>query len=1087
MSEIIDWLGRIGLGQYAEAFQSNGVDFALLKALTNDDLKDIGVGRLADRKRLLEEIERLSSTVADWSGNRRLLTVLFCDVIGSTELSTQLDPEDLRAALRRYQETAHASISKFGGVIANDLGDGVMAYFGWPSADEDQARQAVRAGFDMIEAIGKNDGRGQETALRCRVGVATGRVVVGGDKQLDSAFGETPNLAARLQSLANENCVVIDRTTRHMIGPAFRTTSLGSLTLKGFQSPVDVWHVTEERKYLDRFDSFHEGVSKFVGRKDELRWLMLGWRNLDQGQGRTAIVRGEPGMGKSRLVRELEQTLREESPAVLRFQCSPNHVNSAFHPVIQSIELSAGFEPHGEPPAVKLEKLSRLFADAIAGESRLPFLLSDLLAIPHDGADQVAALSPAERRQLLIKALTDNAVQLSRAAPVLVILEDAHWIDPSSLEMLQRLAERADDERIFVLVTTRPGRELQLPGTVTELGLGRLKDADVAALARSIVGDTSLSEQELASIVRRVEGVPLFAEELTSTLVERRSDVFRDLPENIQASITARLDALGPARHAAQVASVIGRDFSYAQLARLAGGAVADLEKSLDHLIRSGLVLLRDSRDRTCMFKHALVRDVAYESLLHEPRRQLHLRFAREVLVDEDRERIPELAAHHLTEGGAILEALEYWKRAGYRAARASAAAEAIAHFLKGLSLIGSLKESDERDRLELAFLVGINGPLVAVEGHTGEKTQAHLARALELARKLTDAPEIYPALFGRWNNLVASGLIRESLDTAQEYSNLAERQGNRDALYARHRMLATSHMCLGALDEAQSDAENAISLYVPEEHEKLVTVYGSDFRVAAHGLLAEILWLKGDCARARQIADQGVQCAKGIRHSHSAMMAHFFAGLVSLMRQDRASVRIYLNEVMALASRQAIGSWPPLATIILGWAKIADGQLEPGLAQMNDGLDTAKRMGISMFVPILRCQLADILLAQGRVSEALKAIAETDAITERFGDHYYYGAEVWRLKAECDMRSGQTAAAETKLRTALDLARQQHAKSLELRVVISYARFLVGRGQLDQARALLSQAIGEFGLEPENPDLAVAQALLETLPARSA
>jgi class 3 adenylate cyclase/tetratricopeptide (TPR) repeat protein len=1081
MSDIADWLKRIGLEHFAPAFQSNGIDFESLEEMTNDDLKDIGVSKLSDRKHLLKEIDRLVLQRAQVAGERRLLTMLFCDLVGSTPLSQQLDPEELRAALRRYQDTVLKAITKYGGVVANIKGDGVMAYFGWPRPDEDQASQAVRAGLDTIDGVAQLEFKAG-VKLRCRVGIATGRVVVGGEEHADSAYGETPNLAARLQSAAGENRVVIDKVTRNLIGQGFLTEPLSPFTLKGFDKPVEAWEVVEERKYLDRFESLHEASSQFVGRDAELRSLMEGWKRIEQQRGQCCLIRGEAGIGKSRLVREFELLIRQENCPVLRYQCSPYHTNSAFYPVIQRLEKAAGFSPQGEPVSTKLAKINALFEDAIADDPKVMELLAELLSIPYDIPSGSSTMTAAQRRQLTINVLVEQAVRLSHGSPVLLLLEDAHWIDPSSLELLQELIKRTAQERIFAVVTTRPGRAIPLPGTPTELSLSRLSDADVAAIAISMRGGIDLSDRDVAAIVARVDGVPLFAEELTSTLLEHKADDrVLDLPENVQSSVMARLDMLGSAKYVAQVGSIMGKDFKHTHLAALATVLAPELEKSIASLVQSGLLLESGAPDKIYSFRHALVRDVAYESLLREHRRQLHERLVRGVIPDSDKERVPELVAHHLTEAGLVVEALDYWKQAGYRASRASAHFESIAHFNKGLTLIRELEGDAVRERLELGFQVGLTGPLIGSAGYTTEELKAVVSRALELSKKVDNAPEIFPVLYSRWGFLLTSGSISESYDVAREFSSLAERQGNNDALYARYRMLGASRMCLGELEEATLDLERAISLYTREEHERLVTAYGVDIRVAARCFLGEVLWLKGYADSARRSVALALHEAKSIGHTHSIGMALFFCSLVSLLYRDRNAVRDYMEEMTALASRQSLASWPTLGRSMLGWSLVAEGNLDEGLLMMNQGMETARKGGISMFMPFLKCRMVEILLSLDQVGESERIIAEAEAIIKRTGERNYEG-ELRRLKGELYWRNGRLEEAEAQFCDALEITRKQKAKAVELRATISYARFLAARGQPDRACAMVSSIEAWFEEGRGGHDLAAAEAALVAL-----
>jgi tetratricopeptide (TPR) repeat protein len=623
---------------------------------------------------------------------------------------------------------------------------------------------------------------------------------------------------------------------------------------------------------------------------------------------------------------------------------------------------------------------------------------------------------------------------------------------------------------------------LRLPGSPTELALSRLSDTDVAALAASMRGGTELSISEVAAIVAKVDGVPLFAEELTSTLIEHKADDRPlELPENVQSSVMARLDMLGGAKYVAQLGSIIGKDFKHAQLVALASGLAPDLEKSVGSLVQSDLLLESSGeQDKIYSFRHALVRDVAYESLLREHRRQLHERLVRDVIPDDEKQRVPELVAHHLTEAGLVVEALSYWKQAGYRASRASAHYEAIAHFNRGLTLIRELREDAERDRLELGFQAGLTGPLIASTGYTSEGVRAVVTRTLELSKRVDDAPEIFSVLYSRWGFLLTSGSIFESYEVAQEFSGRAERQGNKDALYARYRMLGASRMCLGELEAATLDLDQAISLYKKEEHEGLMTAYGVAIRVAARCFMGEVLWLKGFPDSARRSVALALEEAKSIGHTHSIGMALFFCGLVCFLYRDPNAVRGYSEEMMGLAARGPLGAWPTTSRAMLGWARVAEGNLDEGLRMMQESIATARKNGASMFMPFLTCRVAEILLSLDQVDDAERIIADAEALMDR-GERNYEG-ELRRLRGELLWRRGLFEEAEAQFCDALEITRKQKAKAVELRVTTSYTRFLAERGQPDRGCAMLSSIAAWFEEGKDGHDLVTAEAAIAAL-----
>ncbi len=539
---------------------------------------------------------------------------------------------------------------------------------------------------------------------------------------------------------------------------------------------------------------------------------------------------------------------------MLRFQCSAHHASSVFYPVIQTLEQVAGIDPVGDSDSDKRAKLENLLARRQSPAALDVTSLAQMLDVyPSEPADDSTA---TERRRHGIELLVDRALTLSDERPLLTIAEDVHWVDPSSRELLAQLMSACADRRAMVIVTTR-GDDPPMPAAPhgTEIVLGGITSAETETIVRSIEGAAGLSRTDVARIVSRVEGIPLFAEELTAAAVEHgHVTASGELPETVEASLTARLDFLTHGKAVAQIGSVLGRDFAGSQLESLAQSAVSKsaLWSGLRELTDAGLVEgpFDDSRYR---FSHALVQEVAYGSLLRRTRQQLHERAARDVLAEPGRAREPELVAHHLTEAGQIAEALEYWKAAGLRSAEKSANAESISQLRRGLALVGGLPEGPERDRLEFSFLVACAGPLIAEHGYTSSELVDCIARALALSERIGDTPEIYALLYARWAVLLTSGSMPESLEVAHAYSRLAERQEHSDALFARHRMLGASYMCLGELDRAREELDHLIVGYEAERHEFLAHSHGLDLLVAGHCFQAEVLWLTGHVHQARR------------------------------------------------------------------------------------------------------------------------------------------------------------------------------------------------------------------------------------------
>jgi class 3 adenylate cyclase/tetratricopeptide (TPR) repeat protein/ABC-type transport system involved in cytochrome c biogenesis ATPase subunit len=1040
MEEIVEFLAGIGMSRFAETFVAHGIDLGIAPELTDGDLKELGVDRLGDRKVLLREIGRLRPRDGGPQAHRRLLSVLFCDLVGSTALARRIDAEDLRSVLLTYHQAARESIRHFGGFIGTLMGDGVMAYFGWPQAQEDQAAQAVRAGLELVATM-RTLRFEYGVVVHCRVGIATGRVVMGDASDPNLAFGETLNLAARLQAHAHADRVVTDAATNRWIGRRFKTVPLPAADLKGFAHPVSAWNVLEEHPSVDRFETRAAGRAQFAGREAEMGTLTRLWETVLSGRGQAVTVTGGAGFGKSRLVREFQANVARDRPSIVRFQCSAHHSNSVFYPVIQSLEDAAGIDPAGDSAAAKRGKLEELVARRQTPEPEDLLSLAQMLDLSIDEETAGGDSSAAERRRHAIRFLVRRVLIMSRERPVLAIVEDVHWIDPSSSELLAELVAAAVAAKVMVIATTRTDNPSLPPGhRATEIRLEGVADAETETIVRSIDGADGLSEREVRLIVSRVDGIPLFAEELTSAAIEHgrvtRSD---ELPETVEASLTARLDFLRHGKAVAQVGSVLGREFAGSQLEALAQPVMAAtaLRSGLRELTAAGLVEgpYEDVRYR---FSHALVQEVAYASLLRRTRQQLHERAARNVISEPGRAREPELVAHHLTEAGLVAESLEYWKAAGGRSAEKSANAEAISHFRRGLELIAQLAEEPSRDALELSFLVACSGPLIAEFGYTSTQLTNCIARALTLSERIGHTPEMYPLLYARWAVLLTSGSMPESLRVAQDYSRLAERQQHPDALFARHRMLGASYMCLGDLARAEDEFDAIIAGYDPERHGPLAHSHGLDLLVAGQCFSSEVLWLMGRADEAARRAQSGLTKARATGHVNSIAMALHFCGLVSFLNRDPAAVREHAAEMTQLTDRQPAGAWPSLTGAMLGWSLIAEGDVDQGLPMLIDGVERARSVGVSMFVPMFHCRIAEVLIGCGAPAKAAQRLAVAEELIARTGE-VNYRSELLRLQAVLAAERGAEREADELLHQAIELARRQGARSLEFRATATW------------------------------------------------
>jgi class 3 adenylate cyclase len=748
------WLRDLGLERYEASFRENAIDAKVLPSLTAEYLKDLGVAIVGHRRRLLDAIAALRADATakapppdalpvtgipdSDTAERRQLTVMFCDLVGSTALSGKLDPEDLRGIIGTYHRCCTDLIERNRGFVAKYMGDGVLAYFGYPRAHEHDAERAVRAGLALVEALPKVT-TAAAAALQVRVGIATGLVVVGdligsGEAQERGIVGETPNLAARLQGIAQPNTVVIAEGTRRLLGNLFELQDLGARDLKGIAGPSRAWAALRPSSVESRFEALHAtGLTALVGREEEFELLLRRWSRAKTGEGQVVLLSGEAGIGKSRLTAALLERLTTEPHTRLRYFCSPQHTDSALYPIIRQVERAAGLK-YGETGQAKLDKLDKLLAQSSTSKQDVAFF-AEMLSLPNDGRYQAFEMSPQQRRQRTLEAIGSQMETLAAQNPLLIIFEDAHWIDPTSLELLSRVVDRIAILRVLLLVTYRP--EFAPPwigrSNVTAHILNRLPQREVSAMIDSVVGNKLLPASIRKDIIERSDGIPLFVEEMTRAALETAGEGGAEravatvlppeaaVPASLHASLMARLDRLGSTvKEVAQIGAVIGREFSYELLVAVAQRTGEELQAALQRLSDAGLILCRGwLPEATFLFNHALVRDAAYNALLRDRRQDLHLCVARSLenqFADLTAAQ-PELLAHHYAAGGSRDKAIKYWREAGERAARRAANREAIENLRRALSLISKQEETAERCRAELGILSLLSPALMGVHG----------------------------------------------------------------------------------------------------------------------------------------------------------------------------------------------------------------------------------------------------------------------------------------------------------------------------------------------------------------------------------
>ena len=1120
MVDVSRWLAKQGLEQYAEAFVANAIDGDILRTLSDDDLKELGVQALGHRRKLLAAISLLSEdrrttrppedgqtrTVGPTGvAERRQLTVMFVDLVGSTELSARLDPEDMGDVIRAYQGACTEVVERWGGHVAKYMGDGVLAYFGFPQAHEDEAERAVRAGLAIIAALA-----GLETpagaSVAARVGIATGLVMVGeligeGAAREQTVVGETPNLAARLQALAAPGSVVISQATRHLVGGLFELADLGRQRLKGFAEPLAAWRVEGEGRAEGRFEALHgERLTPLVGREHELGILLERWAWARQGEGQVVLLSGEPGIGKSRLVRVLRERLGDEPYTPLSHYCSPYHTNSALHPVIGLLERATRLD-RDDPPEQQLAKLEAVLARSSDRLDEVVPLLAALLGLPTNERYPALTLTPEMQKRRTLQALVEQLAGLATQQPVLALYEDVHWIDPSTLELLALVIARIRQLPVLVLITFRP--EFQAPWTgqahVTMLTMSRLGRRQGADLVARVTGDKPLPAAIVEQIVARTDGVPLFVEELTKTVLE--SGLLADagdhyelsgplpplaIPTTLHDSLMARLDRLAPVKEVAQIGAVIGREFSHELLAAVAPMSTNLLGDALEQLVNSELVFRRGAPpDATYSFKHALVQDVAYSSLLKSRRQQFHGRIAHvlEERFPETAATQPELLAHHFTEAHQIERAVGYWLKAGERAAARSANLEAIRHLTRGLEALETLPESPERDRRELAFQIAIGTPLIAVHGYSATQTGAAFSRARALCERLGEAEPLVATLSGEFVHYFVRGDYPVMRRLADEARQVSERLPNPVVRLASHRLAGITAMHFGAFPEARAEFEAILGLYDASEHRSQPVHYVHDPKVSALTYLAPVLWILGFPEQARRSSVAAFRCAAELDQANLTAHVHNFAGAgLDELLGDVSAVRGHADSIIQLADRHNLGYWRLNGLILRGWAMVREGAAEPGIALMRQNASDRAALGVGWYQSRYLCMLAEAYARLGQAEPGLRAMAEAKDLVAR-NDEHLWEAELDRVEgALLKVQGASGPEIEACFARAVAVARQQGSKSLELRAASSLAGLWRDQGRHAEARDLLAPIYGWFTEGFDTADLIEAKELLDAL-----
>jgi class 3 adenylate cyclase/predicted ATPase len=1039
------------------------------------------------------------------SAERRQLTVMFCDLVGSTALATKLDPEDLREIIAEYRDGVAAIVRKYGGTISRYIGDGMLILFGHPSAHEDDPENAVHAALEIALARhAPSAPTGIE--LRVRLGLATGLVIVGdliGSEAAEpqAVLGETPNLAARLQALAEPDGVVIADDTRRLIGGLFDYEDLGAVMLKGFAAPVRAWRVLREGTAESRFEAFHAAaLTPLVGREEELELLVQHWQRARTGTSQVVLLAGEPGIGKSRLVAALQERIEAEPHTRLRYFCSPHHQDSPLYPFIAQLQRTLEFERE-DTPEHRLNKLQAVLAPALPPDEDIA-ILAELLSIPTGGRYLPIALTPQRKKEKTFDALFRQLEGLARRHPVMMVFEDAQWIDPSSRELLDRTIDRVATLPVLSLITFRPEFQSIWTGKshVSTMVLNRLDHEAGAALIRSMTGDRGLPPELVTEIAERTDGVPLFVEELTKAVLEAgATGVERAVstapvpglavPPTLHASLMARLDRIGPvAKEVAQLGAAIGREFSYDLLFAAARRSESELRSALERLTGAGLVFRRgEPPEANFLFKHALVQDAAYGTLLRGQRRQLHARIAGvlEEKLATTAEAQPEILAHHFENAGLIEKAVSYWQEAGERSKARSATAEAIRQMRKALDLLSHLPNAAESQRTELQLQLAIGGALIAAKGHAAEETGKSYARARRLCEQLNDTPNLLKALWGEFVHHHVRAETKLSHRAAEELLELAGRQNDRAAMVAGHRAVGDSWLHRGELRLARAHLEQGLALYDPTQHRSLTLLFAENARVAMLSFLSLTLGLLGFVDQARARSREALAEARELSHPISLAFALSVACRLYFVLDDPRTVRLLADELIALTTEQGFAFFLAMGTAYRGWTLVEAGESDTGMSLLRLGIEGFQASGAAWTLPFYLAQLATAHMKTGTPEDGLGRLFEALSLTEKSG-------VLW-FEAELRCRRGQLlrttrqdaeAEAEADFRQAIAIAHQQEAKLWELRSAISLARLWRDQDKRDEARGLLAQIYGWFTEGFDTPDLKNAEALLHELSA---
>jgi class 3 adenylate cyclase len=1112
VATITEWLASLGLPEYAQRFAENGIDISVLRYLTDQDLEKIGV-LLGHRRKMLAAIAELSDAdpvspppasppeeKRQHDAERRQLTVMFTDLVGSTTLSTKLDPEDLRSVIGAYHKCVVETVARFDGFVAKYMGDGVLAYFGYPKAHEHDAERSVRAGLALVEAVPKL-ATAAGSPLQVRVGIATGPVVVGdligsGAAQEQAVVGETPNLAARLQALAQPGAVVIAASTRQLTGGLFEYGDLGSAALKGFAENVPAWQVLGASATESRFEALRATTTLLIGRDEEIDLLMRRWELAKRGDGCVVLISGEPGIGKSRIAETILQRLSNEPHIRLRFFCSPHHQDSALYPSIAQLERAAGFR-RDDADEQRLNKLEAVLARGTNDLSEAVPLLAELLSIPTGDRYLPLNLTPQKRKEKTLHAQVAQVEGLARCQPVLMVFEDVHWSDPTSRELLDLLIDRVPSLRVLVIITFRSEFSPPWVGRshVTLLSLSRLPPRQRVEMIKQVTGGKALPKEIADQIVDRTDGVPLFIEELTKSVVE--SDVLTEIgncyavtgpaaplaiPTTLQASLLARLDRLGPTRELVQMAAALGRQFSHELISAVATMPREQLDDALAQFVRAELMFRRGTPpDAEYTFKHTLVQDAAYGTLMRSRRQQFHARIAA-TLEDQFPEIVvaqPALLAQHCVAAGLAEKAVVYWLKAGQQAWARSAMTEAAAQLQKGLNLLAGLPDGLWRRQQELSLQIALRRALIYTKGVSAPEVGETIARARALAEQIDRPQYLVPLILSQWAFHLGRSEHKLALSLAEQIEKIGEAQNDIRAKLRGRCANGLTRCYLGEFVAARAVLEQCHGLRDPA-HRAIGGGRSIDPYATMLAYLAVTLAYLGYIDQARSRVGEALSEARRLRHARTLAEVLLYASWTDWITRSPEFQR-HAEELLALSAEHGFPLFLGYATACHGRLLIALEQIQEGFTLLTKGLSMVRATGAVVGTPHLFMLLAETYATLGHPVEGLNCLAEHAQIIETTEERRDE-AELHGLRGDLLNGIGDRAAAEQSYHQALAIAKRQSAKVFELRAATSLARLWHDQGKRTEARDLLAPIYGWFTEGFDTPVLQDAKALLDQL-----